>query len=95
MTLQAQSALKQEHVADKDTKAGSLRAHIKAMLEDYFRDLDGHQTAGLYQLVLEQVEQPLLETVLTYTRGNQSKAAELLGLNRGTLRKKLKQYDIN
>ncbi|VAW93916.1 DNA-binding protein Fis [hydrothermal vent metagenome] len=72
-----------------------LSQHIKRMLEDYFRELDGHPPVDLYQMVLAEIEQPLLETVLHYTRGNQSKAAEMLGLNRGTLRKKLKQYDIN
>ncbi|HEB93552.1 MAG TPA: DNA-binding transcriptional regulator Fis [Gammaproteobacteria bacterium] len=72
-----------------------LSQHIKRMLEDYFQELDGHPPVDLYQMVLAEIEQPLLETVLHYTRGNQSKAAEMLGLNRGTLRKKLKQYDIN
>ena len=72
-----------------------LSRHIKSMLEDYFKDLDGHQPADLYQMVLAEIEQPLLESVLAYTRGNQSKAAALLGLNRGTLRKKLKQYNLN
>jgi Fis family transcriptional regulator len=56
--------------------------------------LDGHEPAHLYQLVLQEVERPLLESVMEYTRGNQSKASIVLGLNRGTLRKKLKQYDI-
>jgi len=72
-----------------------LGQHVKCMLEDYFRDLDGHPPVDLYQFVLAQVERPLLEAVLRHTRGNQSKAATLLGLNRGTLRKKLKQHDIN
>ncbi len=72
-----------------------LSMHIKNMLEDYFHELDGHPPANLYQMVLAEVEQPLLESVLHYTRGNQSKAATMLGLNRGTLRKKLKQYNIN
>ncbi len=72
-----------------------LSLHIKRMLEDYFHELDGHPPVDLYQMVLAEIEQPLLETVLRYTRGNQSKAAEMLGMNRGTLRKKLKQYDIN
>ena len=72
-----------------------LSGHIKSMLEGYFKDLDGHPPADLYQMVLQEIEQPLLESVLHYTRGNQSKAAIVLGLNRGTLRKKLKQYDLN
>jgi len=80
---------------EKKTATRPLRGHIEAMLEDYFRDLDGHPPADLYQMVLAEIEQPLLETVLRHTRGNQSKAAAVLGLNRGTLRKKLKQYAID
>ena len=95
MTLQAQSTLQQDTMPEKDTKPNTLSGHIKSMLENYFQDLDGHQPADLYAMVLQEVEQPLLESVLAYTRGNQSKAAALLGLNRGTLRKKLKQYNIN
>ena len=95
MTFQIHTAQPQTTVSKSEEQANTLRGHIKAMLEDYFRDLDGHQPAELYQMVLQEVEQPLLETVLNHTRGNQSKAAELLGLNRGTLRKKLKQYDMN
>ena len=79
----------------EDSRPQPLGQHVKHMLEAYFRDLDGHAPADLYQMVLSEIEQPLLETVLRYTRGNQSKAAAMLGLNRGTLRKKLKQYDIN
>lgn len=94
MTFQLQSTQPQNTIPKGDEQNASLRGQIKTMLEDYFRDLDGHQPAELYQMVLQEVEQPLLESVLNYTRGNQSKAAELLGLNRGTLRKKLKQYDM-
>jgi Fis family transcriptional regulator len=83
-----------ESMTDNE-QPGPLSGYVKSMLEDYFRELDGHPPADLYQMVLQEIEQPLLETVLLYTRGNQSKAATMLGLNRGTLRKKLKQYDIN
>jgi Fis family transcriptional regulator len=93
MTLEFQDIL--PTMSDKDDSNKPLSGHVKSMLEDYFKDLDGHPPADLYQMVLQEIEQPLLETVLHYTRGNQSKAALLLGLNRGTLRKKLKQYDIN
>ena len=48
----------------------------------------------LYQLVIGEVEKPLFKAVLRYTNGNQSEAAEILGINRGTLRKKLKQYGL-
>ena len=72
----------------------SLKESVATAMADYFDQLDGQPTRDLYQLVLEQVESPLLEAVMAYTRNNQSKAAEMLGLNRGTLRKKLKQYDL-
>jgi len=72
-----------------------LRECIKEALELYFEDLDGHKPGDLYQMVLSEVEQPLLEILLHYTRGNQSKAAEILGLNRSTLRKKLSQYGLD
>lgn len=72
----------------------SLRESVEMALKYYFQDLDGQPTTNLYQLVISEVEGPLLEAVLDYTRYNQSKAAEMLGLNRGTLRKKLKQHDL-
>ena len=94
MTLNMQPTI-QQSMPEKDNKPTSLGSHVKSMLETYFKELDGHEPADLYQMVLQEIEQPLLESVMNYTRGNQSKAAELLGLNRGTLRKKLKQYNIN
>lgn len=63
-------------------------------LRTYFRDLNGHKPNALYELVLGEVEPPLFEAVLDYTGGNQSRAAEILGLNRATLRKKLRQYEL-
>ncbi|MEZ5481169.1 MAG: DNA-binding transcriptional regulator Fis [Porticoccaceae bacterium] len=72
----------------------SLRKCVEHALQAYFDDLDGQPANDLYNLVLSEVEAPLLEAVMNYTRNNQSKTAEMLGLNRGTLRKKLKQYDL-
>ncbi|MGS2722776.1 DNA-binding transcriptional regulator Fis [Porticoccus sp. GXU_MW_L64] len=72
----------------------SLRYCTEYALQHFFECLDGQMTTGLYDLVISEVEQPLLETVMAYTRNNQSKAAQILGLNRGTLRKKLKQHDL-
>ena len=72
----------------------SLRQCVENALQQYFLHLDGQPANDLYQLVLSEVEAPLLEAVLNYTRNNQSKTAQMLGLNRGTLRKKLKQYDL-
>lgn len=84
-----------ERASENNSGGQGLSETVKRVLENYFRDLDGHEPAHLYQLVLQEIERPLLETVMQYTRGNQSKASIVLGLNRGTLRKKLKQYDLN
>jgi Fis family transcriptional regulator len=54
--------------------------------------LNGHKPGDLYELVLGEVELPLFSSVMNYTQGNQSRAAEILGINRATLRKKLKHY---
>lgn len=69
-----------------------LRDLTEEALKKYFKDLNGHKPSELYDLVLGEVEPPLFETVMEYTQGNQSRAAEILGINRATLRKKLKQY---
>ncbi|MDC7715327.1 DNA-binding transcriptional regulator Fis [Vogesella sp. LYT5W] len=67
---------------------------VRLAMEQYFRDLDGETPAAIYDMVLARVEKPLLEVVLNHTQGNQTRAAELLGLNRNTLRKKMKSYDL-
>jgi Fis family transcriptional regulator len=71
-----------------------LASAVKKAMDMYFSHLGGHEATGLYTMVMEEVERPLLESVLEYYSGNQSKAAEALGLNRGTLRKKLKQHGL-
>ena len=63
-------------------------------LDEYFSTLNGHAPKDLYETILGQVEPPLLRATLRYCDGNQSRAADLLGLNRATLRKKLSQYKI-
>jgi Fis family transcriptional regulator len=72
----------------------SLRESVKNALTRYFDQLDGTPPNDLHQMVIQQVEQPLFESVMSYTGGNQSKAAHLLGISRSTLRKKLAQYEI-
>jgi Fis family transcriptional regulator, factor for inversion stimulation protein len=71
-----------------------LREHTEVALSAYFEKLNGHRPARLYELVLREVEEPLFRAVLTYADGNQSRAATILGINRGTLRKKLKEYGL-
>ena len=71
-----------------------LRAHAETALRSYFERLNGQQPAGLHSMILREVEQPLFKAVMHYTEGNQSKAAQILGLNRGTLRRKLEDYDL-
>jgi len=73
----------------------TLSDHVRHCVEDYFANLNGHESSGLYQLVLSEVEKPLLETALKHSEFNQSKAAKVLGLSRSTLRKKLELYGIN
>jgi len=72
-----------------------LRLHTEQALDNYFTNLNGHAPGHLYELVMREVEEPLFRAVLDYADGNQSRAADILGINRGTLRKKLKNYGIS
>jgi Fis family transcriptional regulator len=74
--------------------ATPLREHVYETLRIYFYNLGGQAPSNLYDLVQREVEPPLLEIVMQFTRGNQTKAAAILGLNRGTLRKKLRLYGL-
>jgi Fis family transcriptional regulator, factor for inversion stimulation protein len=67
---------------------------IEAALERYFTELQGEAPSGLYDLILGEVERPLLRAVLHHAGSNQSRAARYLGINRNTLRSKLKRYGI-
>ncbi len=66
---------------------------IKALVQ-YLKDLDGESPCNLHEKIMSEIEQPLISTIMDYCEGNQSKAASCLGINRGTLRKKLKQYKL-
>jgi Fis family transcriptional regulator len=82
-------------VANEAPRRGEpLREYVRDALESYFAQLDGQAPNQLYKMVLQEIEIPLLETVLRYAGGNQTKAAEFLGINRATLRKKLRHYQI-
>lgn len=76
-------------------KVQSMRASVEQLLDRYFAQLDGEDPANLYKMVLAEMEIPLLSKVMTYTRNNQCKAAIILGISRGTLRKKLKMYNLD
>jgi Fis family transcriptional regulator, factor for inversion stimulation protein len=67
---------------------------IKLSVEGYFRDLKGVEPHDIYDMVLRAVEKPMLEVVMGETAGNQSMAADWLGINRNTLRKKLLEHKI-
>ena len=71
-----------------------LRSATHTALQNYFADLDGHNPGNLYDMMIGEVEQALFASVMEHTRGNQSKAAEILGINRSTLRKKLRAYGL-
>lgn len=83
---------KVELTARKNKKP--LRKHTEDALNSYFTSLNGERPGDLYELVLGEVEEPLFKAVMDYTHGNQSQAAGILGINRGTLRKKLKTYSL-
>ncbi len=78
-----------------DEQLAQLYNAVKHSIRRYLYELEGADPHGMYEMVLRQVELPLLETVMEHTRGNQSRAAEYLGLNRGTLRKKLRMYELD
>jgi len=71
-----------------------LRKVTEEALGNYFANLNGQKPNELYSLVMSEVEAPLFKAVMHYTGGNQSRAAQILGINRGTLRKKLRTYGL-
>ncbi len=73
---------------------GSLNHSTETALKKYFKTLNGHKPINLYKFVIKEVERPLMKEVMKYTENNQSEAAKILGINRTTLRNKLKEYKI-
>jgi Fis family transcriptional regulator len=67
---------------------------VRKALDGYFKDLDGEKPSAIYEMVVGCVEKPLLQVILDHAQGNQTRAAEILGLNRNTLRKKMKTHGI-
>ncbi len=78
-----------------ERRQNSLKSSVETCLKLYFDNLNGEKVNSLYKMVIEETEYALFKTVLQHTEGNQSKAAECLGITRGTLRKRLKHYHLN
>ena len=72
-----------------------LSTTVRKVMRQYFKDLDGEKASGIYDMVVLAVEKPMLEVVMFQAQGNQTRAAELLGMNRNTLRKKLQQHGLD
>ncbi|HYN12061.1 MAG TPA: helix-turn-helix domain-containing protein [Burkholderiales bacterium] len=76
------------------SRSNELAECVKRLLERYFKDMDGEKPTSIYDMVLKNIEKPMIETVLGRAAGNQSLAAQMLGINRATLRKKMQQLRI-
>ena len=73
----------------------TLRYQVGISLRRYFKELDGSKATNVFEMVTKEVEKPMLEEVMKFCDGNKTKASKILGINRITLRTKLKQYDLN
>ena len=72
-----------------------IARYVRKAVNEYFKDLDGEEpSCAMFNMVMNCVEKPLIETVLHHADGNQTRAAELLGINRNTLRKKLTEHQL-
>jgi len=82
-------------MSDCPSNENELAQCVRQAMSDYFKDLDGEEpTCGLYSMVINCVEKPLIESVLQHAGGNQTRTAALLGINRNTLRKKMQEHGI-
>ena len=68
---------------------------VQNSMQRYFRQLNGEKVTGIYDMVLQETERPLLEVIMSEAKGNQTRAAKMLGINRNTLRKKLARYGLD
>ena len=76
------------------SRPNELADCVKRSLERYFKDMDGEKPTSIYEMVLKNVEKPMIEMVLGQAKGNQTLAAQMLGINRNTLRKKITEYRL-
>ena len=88
--------MQRKHTADRsEARENELSSTVRKVMRQYFKDLDGEKPSGIYDMVVAAVEKPMLEVVMLQVQGNQTRAAELLGMNRNTLRKKLQQHGLD
>lgn len=80
---------------NNNNQTSALQLSVEQAIRQYLADLDGETPCNLFDTVIAEIEYPLIQTVLNHCNNNQSKTAACLGINRGTLRKKLKQYHID
>ena len=78
----------------RERRKQPIRRSVTSAIELYLQDMDGHEVNDLYHVMLSEVEPAILDVVMNYVEGNQTEAAEMLGISRGTLRKKLKLYGL-
>ena len=80
---------------EASVRDNELSSTVRKVMRQYFKDLDGEKCSGIYDMVVAAVEKPMLEVVMFQAQGNQTRAAQMLGVNRTTLRKKLQQHGID
>ncbi len=78
----------------RERRKQPIRRSVTSAIELYLDDMNGYRVNDLYHVVMHEVEPAILSVVMEHVAGNQSQAAELLGISRGTLRKKLKEYSL-
>lgn len=94
MAQQLRLASTTDNIEKYSMSKDSIQEAVQKNLEKYFRDLGEQQASNIYDMVVLAVEKPMLEMIMTRTDSNQSQAADMLGINRNTLRKKLQQHGL-
>jgi Fis family transcriptional regulator len=94
-TKQARAHAKADAWSEGSSRENELSLTVRKMMKQYFKDLDGEKPCGIYNMVVNCVEKPMLEVVMYHAHGNQTRAADLLGINRNTLRKKITDLGID
>lgn len=85
---------REQSAGSQESCVETLRECVHRAVMLYLEDLDGYEVGNIQQLVISEIEPPMIETLLDYTDGNQTRAAQLLGMSRSTLRKRMVHYGI-